>query len=712
MTSVNSARAIFLLVITCFSLINAGILLASASAPAQLALKVGPSTVPADNSIYNNIVIQLQSSNGAPARAQQDTTISLSSSLTSVGTVENTVTIQKGSTYAQASFHSTFTPGTTTISATASGYATIQTPITTVAPVPSTVAVYGLPSTLPADGNSYPAIVVQLQDSSGSPAKAPIGNVVVSLSSSNAAMVGSVDSNVTIQAGSTYATANFQTVPSNVINTTVITAMCSGYNSGRTTIETTPLANSPTRLALYLGPPEVPANSAVYNQVFIQLQNSMGFVAQSNAAISVLLSSSATNVGKIQQTTTIPAGETGTTVQFNSTYGSGSTMITAAATNLASAQQSITTVGPTPSKLAVYCAPSSLPADDQSYNAITVQLQDSSGMPAYDPTGSLTVYLFSSAPDAGNVNSTLTIPFGSTYAAGEFSTTYLAGSTTITAQASGYDSGQANIETYVIDQSTLSVSVSAKPEVALSGRQVNVTAYVSINGLTPVAGATVKFQSDKGENFTVTKVLGNGYYSANFTTPNFSSTVNCTITAMASGTGYNNGQGTTQVEVVAANVGAASSKALGEIRIQVIDENGNAVNDVNILSTEQPAGSLVLSAKTNVTGYATFLNAISGNYTFMLTKDGYSQQKKNIQLPQSGFMFQAVTISKAGSDSSFTSNLVIIVPVIVVAIIAALLILIMLRRRRNNDAFFEDSADFASQDNVGEKTQEVLTNDK
>ena len=166
------------------------------------------------------------------------------------------------------------------------------------------------------------------------------------------------------------------------------------------------------------------------------------------------------------------------------------------------------------------------------------------------------------------------------------------------------------------------------------------------------------------------------------------------------------------MEVGTAKVEATPTGSQGEVRLQVTDENGNAVGDVNVLSTGQPTGSPVLAEETNLTGYVTFLNVISGNYTFMFTKEGYLQQKANIQLPKGGYIFQTVALPKAGSASSFTSNLVIIVPVIVVAIIAALLILIMLRRRRNNDAFFEDSADFTSQDNVGEKTQEVLMNDK
>ncbi len=98
----------------------------------------------------------------------------------------------RGDTSASANFKTTFSPGTTTISASATGYSTVQASITTIGPIPSEIAVYGFPSTLPADGNKYNAIMVQLQDSSGSPARAPQGGVQVALSCSDTS-VGTVD---------------------------------------------------------------------------------------------------------------------------------------------------------------------------------------------------------------------------------------------------------------------------------------------------------------------------------------------------------------------------------------------------------------------------------------------------------------------------------------------------------------------------------------
>ena len=170
---------------------------ASTSDPSKLNIYAGPTSVLADNNTYNCIFVQLQDSTGQPARALQDTTISLSSSLTNIGTIDSSITILKESTYASANFNTTFSPGTTTISASATGFATVQTTMTTIGPIPSAIAVYGFPSTLPADGNTYEAIMLQLQDSSGNPARAPQGGVQVTLSSSDTS-VGTVSPIATI----------------------------------------------------------------------------------------------------------------------------------------------------------------------------------------------------------------------------------------------------------------------------------------------------------------------------------------------------------------------------------------------------------------------------------------------------------------------------------------------------------------------------------
>lgn len=526
--------------------LNRNTFLASASEPSNLKIYVGPPSVLADNNAYDSIFVQLQDSTGVPARARQDTTVHLSSSLTKIGSVDPTVTIPAGSTYAIAKFHSTYTPGSTTITAAAPGYVTVQTSIGTAGPVPSKLAVYGFPPTIPADGASYPAVVVQIQDSSGSPARAPIGDVSIALYSSNTT-VGIVDASVTIKAGNTSAVATFYTT--RFIGSADITAMASGYSSDQTTITTQRPTGQAVKLKVYVEPLSVPADSVIYQQVAVQLQDSSGNIAVPLNSMTIGLTSSDTAVGTVDPYANPIFYGTYALARFSSTYKPGTTTITAAAANFESGEAALTTVGPIPSKLAVYCVPQSIPADNRSYDTVLVQLQDSGGNPAKDPSGDVSVNLFSSIPEAGNVSSTTVIPYSKTYSTASFFSTYTAGTTSITALTSNYETGQTTVTTYLIDQYNLNVSVTAQPTTVSSNEQVALKVCVTYNGLSPAPDITVKLTSDNEGIFSAITDEGNGYYDSNFTAPFVTTQTVCTILASASRPGYTSGQANVQVTV-------------------------------------------------------------------------------------------------------------------------------------------------------------------
>src|SRR3989339_322352 len=112
----------FLILASALFVFNENTSLALTGDPSKLSIFTGPTSVLADNNTYKCIFVQLQDSSGKPARALQDTVISLSSSLTNVGSVESSVTIPQGDTYVSANFTTTFSPGTTIIAATATGF--------------------------------------------------------------------------------------------------------------------------------------------------------------------------------------------------------------------------------------------------------------------------------------------------------------------------------------------------------------------------------------------------------------------------------------------------------------------------------------------------------------------------------------------------------------------------------------------------------------
>jgi len=207
----------------------------SASELYRLQVFLGPSRVLADSGVYNAISVQLRDSRGRPVRASEDVTVSLSSSLTDVGSIDPMVTIRSGETYAIARFFSTYTAGSTTITAIASGYTSGQAVMTTYGPIPSRIAIYAAPPAVPADGLAYESIIIQLQDSAGSPARDPIGDAIVILSSSNTD-IGNVNQTACIVFGGTHTVTKFHS--GYKTGSTTITAVASGYTSGKVSMAT------------------------------------------------------------------------------------------------------------------------------------------------------------------------------------------------------------------------------------------------------------------------------------------------------------------------------------------------------------------------------------------------------------------------------------------------------------------------------------------
>jgi hypothetical protein len=689
--------------------------IASTGDPSRLNIYAGPTSVLADNNTYNCIFVQLQDSSGQPARALQDTTISLSSSQTTIGTIVSSVTILNGTTYTSANFQTTFSPGTTTISATATGYATVQATVTTIGPIPSAIAVYGFPSTLPSDGNTYAAIMLQLQDSSGNPARAPQGGVQVTLLCSDTS-VGTVSPVASISEGQTFAVANFTTTlkaqTEGRTETAIITAITQGYTPNQLTITTTPVATNPSLLKIFVGPSKVPADQNSYTQIAIELQNSTGFVATNLSNILVTIASNDQSICKIDSIT-IPQLQTYALATLNTTYKSGSATITAVTTNLLSDHQSVSTFGFIPSKLGIYCVPVNLPADNKTYQAIQVQLQDAQGRPAKDPQADVTVNLFSSQPTIGVVGSTLTIPFGQTQATGSLTVTNAPGTTTITAQASGYSTAQTSISTSLIDYSPLQITLTANPNTVYNGYTTTLLAYITANGA-PMTGATISFASNNGGTFGSIAEQGNGYYNVSFTAPSFSATTSCTITASGSKTGYLSAQGTTPVTVNPAPAPTATPTSAPTatpapttaptttptptpmptvtpitqtITLQITDNQGTPLNNTLVTSTSQPTGMPTLLQVTNGTGYVKFENTTAGTYAFKIIKQGYSQLNETFVYTGQPL---TLTIPMASTDNSTdnnplnNTNLIAIVAITVVAIVVVVLAVLFLGKRRKS----------------------------
>jgi hypothetical protein len=416
---------------------GSAMMIAFAALPTKLAVYAAPPVVPAYSGTYSSIIsVQLQDSSGNPARAPVATSVSLISSNTTVGTVNSPITISAGYTYATANFMATYTPGSTQITAMASGYTSGSTVMKTVAPTPVKLVVYAGPP-LPADNNWHYTMVVQLQDAAGNPAKAPVGGIAVSLVSSNTA-VGTVNSPITVSAGYTYAEVSFKATY--VAGSTTITATASGLASGSATAITVSLGGSPSKLAVYSVPPKLPAEGGTYYYpLIVQLQNATGYpVGAPSGGIGIGLSSSNPSVCAVHAAVSISAGATYARTYFTATYTPGSATVSAVSSGYTSGSGVVTTTGATPSQLAVYASLPKVPADGGYYSPIiVVQLQDSDGNPARAPAGGVGLSLWSSNPQVA----TLPYPYaqisaGSTYTTNGFYSTYVPGLTYMSAAVS------------------------------------------------------------------------------------------------------------------------------------------------------------------------------------------------------------------------------------------------------------------------------------
>jgi hypothetical protein len=484
------------------------------------------------------------------------------------------------------------------------------------------------------------------------------------------------------------------------VQTAIITSVAQGYASSQLTISTTPVGKNPNELEIF-SCTELPADENAYPLVAVELQNSTGFVCTLPSDTSVSVGSSNPAVGLINSQLTIPAYQSYAVATLNTTYTAGSTTITAVSTNLLRSQQTITTTGFTPSNLAVFCVPSVLPSDNATYGAIRVQLQDSQGRPAKAPSGDVIVNLFSSTPTVGSVSPTLTIPFGQTQATGTVSVTNSPGTTSITAQASSYITGQASLTTYLIDFLPLQVTLKPDTQTVDNGQQMNITAYITADG-TAVTGATVQFTSDNGGTFTTVAQEASGYYSTVFTAPSFTTPTNCTVTATASKTGYGTSQATTQITVKppsstnSAGSQNGSSASNGNVTIQfcIEDSNGKPLAGAKVSSTRQPDGENALSGVTNSTGCLAFQSVPAGNYTFVVKKNGYVSTFDSFSLRGQPLTLTFSLLKNSSGSKGGISLTTILIALVIVFVIAIVIVLLIARSRSSEPSVTVPSLDY------------------
>jgi len=313
--------------------------LAAKHIPAGLTIITAPNPVLADSGKYTAILVAVVDSDGTrPDVVAAGTNVTVTSSNTAVGAVTTSVIIPAGKEFAIANITSTYLVGSTTITASAQGLQSAQAQETAFGPIPVLVKVSSVASTIAADGGTYSALSVSLEDSFGNPAVAP-SNIVVQLTSSRPDIL-SVTSPVVIATGQTYAFVTVKTGlspgPSN------ITASSSGYSA--TSALLTTVVPAPDKLALYIGPNST-VNSATAPDALltVQLQDINGFPARAQQTTNVIITSSnATIMQKPIVLKIAPGADYAST--YVATLSYGLTSLTASSPGLGTSSLSLTSV--------------------------------------------------------------------------------------------------------------------------------------------------------------------------------------------------------------------------------------------------------------------------------------------------------------------------------------------------------------------------------
>ncbi len=408
------------------------------NAPKSFKTFLGPPQVWAfgGNSYYYPVYVQLLDAGGVPTVAPSPgVTVSLASSNTLIGTVPATMTIPTGWMYYRTYFVSTDMPGSTVITASATGYGSSSATMRTYGYLANKLKIYTMLTTGFADGSYNNVVHIELQDATGNPARAP-ANIVVSFVSSDPTIGTPQSGTITINAGYVFGGVWFHST--NKKGTTTIAASATGFASVSTKVKT--VGPTPYKLGLYLAPSKVWADSrSYYNPVKIVLEDSSGNPVRAGAGgITVSLTTTNPSIGTVGSPVTIGEGADGTSTWFRSTSTTGITGINAYASGLITGSATMTTVttaptpGPTATKLVVEGRPRYI-SNGYIYYEIAVSLRDASNNPARAPSN-LGVATVSSDAIIGWSSYNFQIPANDFYAGSiAFQTTYTPGATTITA---------------------------------------------------------------------------------------------------------------------------------------------------------------------------------------------------------------------------------------------------------------------------------------
>lgn len=635
----------------------AGLAHASQTASYSIQLSVVPPQLPTGGLSYPAIVVSLITASGQPYVTLNPVLVYLSSSDVSVGQPQPEVVVEPGHFFAVANFTTTTVPGTVSVTASSQGAISVSIQVQTVEPVgyPSKLAVYASPAQRPAGSSTTGNIVVELEDQSGLPAKA-VSDTVVTLSSSSVPTVNLTSNRITIPSGSVMAVTTYRS--GEFPGKALVTASSPNILSASATVSVQ--GPSPIALNLLAEPSPLPAHSTGYLSVW--LSDASGHPATSPVPIYVTVTSSNQSVASVQQTIVIPAGHTSASAVIT-TGNEGEATLTALSKSLTSAEASVS-VRPTksPEMLGLSFAPSPLAADNSTSDSVIVSLYND-GSPAIT-TSPVTVYLASSNTSIGQVEPSVVINGGSSYAVAWFKTTYAEGTTSITASAQNMVSSIAQLSTYAPTPAEISISMTPAllPADAGSYRALLISLLTAQGqpAVAPVPIPVQLFSSNTNVTTLNSSVVIPVGSSSVLTWVDTSSTAGtAVITALASNYGYASTQITTIIPgpTKLAVYTAPSSSLTGSlggvyVAVQVQDSSGNPAqvrfpSEISMFSTGTPVLSKPLEftlAQAGDSVWVTLYSNTTGQSTLSVTSTGLEPAYANTVFSQNPLEY-TITLS-------------------------------------------------------------------
>ncbi|MCW4049489.1 MAG: Ig-like domain-containing protein [Candidatus Bathyarchaeota archaeon] len=390
------------------------------------------------------------------------------------------------------------------------------------------------PSIIPADGAEHELVVVQLQSPNGNPF-IPNDDVTVYLTSSNLE-IGTVEEEIVISSGKSYGkgyfTSNFEA------GISVVSASAKSFQTGEATLQVIK-SDFDSILRVYASPNWMPNQTDVEGKAVIQIMDSEGTPYNTLQDVQVTLASSNHTIITLQESAEIKKGTNYVEVPFKTMSEiPGSAIIYAHAPNFEPGSDIVNTFNSSkPSyKISLFFGPELLLPDQQSHQAVTVQLQDIFGNPV-KAESDIIIQLTSSNLNIASVTDTLVIPKNSYHAETSVTTRYVNGVTTIAASTPGLFPDHESLT--ILGAVPTILSIYTVPSKVLADGQVNdiITLQVLDEQGNPIKAdrdislfLSSSYPDIGTVPITVTIEKGNSYVSAPFTATDSSGETTIVVT--------------------------------------------------------------------------------------------------------------------------------------------------------------------------------------